>query len=110
MAIDNENVIDLISTDEKHNEIVLTIADHLDWKLNMEHLSLLQTKINTYLGFIENDEIYEKYPTPLNKKLVIQVAGKYDLPNDEDVEEFYSRAIETVKKLNVILRFKKFNS
>ena len=101
MAIDNENVIDVISTDEKQNEVVLTIADHLDWELKMEHLLKLQTKINTYLSFIENGEIYEKYKTPPDKKLVIFVAGKYDLPDDKDVQDFYSRAGEVMKQLNV---------
>ncbi len=107
MAIDNENVIDVISTNEQRNEVVLTIADHLDWELKMEHLLKLHNKINAYLGFIESGEVYEKYKTPHDKKLVIFVAGKYDLPDDKDVQGFYSRAGEIVKQLNVTLKFEK---
>ncbi|WP_346426369.1 DUF6572 domain-containing protein [Bacillus cereus] len=30
------------------------IIDHLDWENTLQHLTLLQDKINAYVSFIEN--------------------------------------------------------
>ena len=40
-------------------EIVLTMADHLPWDQGKEHWSMLEEKINRYLGFIEAGELVE---------------------------------------------------
>lgn len=44
------------------NKLVLMIADHLDWENELQHLSLLQDKINAYVSFIESGKIYSVYP------------------------------------------------
>ena len=55
MSDENKSVIDIISLDKDDVEI-LTIADHLEWYKENEHLILLQDKINAYLTAIENGE------------------------------------------------------
>jgi hypothetical protein len=107
MAIDNNNIIDFIGIDERQNEVILTISDHLDWKFKMDHLLKLQAKINAYLDFIDSGEIYDKYTDISNKKIVIEISGKYNLPNDVDVDEFYKKVINFMKELNIIVRFRK---
>ena len=107
MAIDNSRVIDFIGTIEQGNEVILTISDHLDWKLKMDHLLKLQSKINTYLDFIESGEIYQEYSNSIGRNIVIEVVGKYDPPNDKDVNEFYDKVTKFLKGLNITLRFRK---
>ena len=61
MAVDNPDVIDIVSTTST-GEVVLTIADHLPWDEANEHLLILQSKINSYLVFIEGGQLASEYP------------------------------------------------
>lgn len=81
MAVDNKNVIDLISINPDGNA-VLTISDHLEWDTENYHLSILQEKINSYLDGLESGQIYESYPDAKNKDFVIQVVMKHQ-PNQD---------------------------
>jgi hypothetical protein len=103
MAVDNTNVVDFISTKDDTNEVYLTISDHLDWSSVMDHLLLLQEKINAYLGFIESGDLYTQYPLAYGKQIVINVVGKYDLT--EEAIEFYAEASVVALELNTMLRF-----
>jgi len=49
------------------------ISDHLDCQDARQLLTVLQTKINTYLSFLENGEIYEKHPETKGSLMVIEV-------------------------------------
>lgn len=80
MSVDQSDKIDIISIDPKGN-VVLTISDHLPWDEEMGHLHILQTKLNSYLLFIESGQIYEDYPIAEGKPLIIDVMAKY-LPNE----------------------------
>ena len=107
MAIDDSKVIDFIGFYEKNNEVILTISDHLDWELKMDHLLKLQAKINAYIDFIESGEIYKEYVNSRGRQMVIEICGKYDLPSDIDVNEFYNRTGRFLKDINIAIRFKK---
>lgn len=107
MAIDNNNIIDFIGIDDKNNEVILTISDHLDWELKMDHLLKLQSKINAYIDFIDSDEIHKEYTDSIGRKIVIEIRGKYDLPKDNDVNEFFNKLESFLKEANIIIRFKK---
>ena len=52
MALENLDVIDIISIDLNGN-VVLTVSDNLKWDDGNEHLLILQSKINAYLRAIE---------------------------------------------------------
>lgn len=76
MAVDNPDVIDIVSTTRETGEVVLTIADHLRW--DDDHLVVLQAKINRYLEFIEGGQLAEEYPNAKPGVPVrIDVACKY---------------------------------
>lgn len=105
MAIDNPEVIDAISINDA-DETVLTITDHLDWNDEKEHLLLLQDKINTYLGFIESEEIYESYPKARGRKIVIEIVSQ--LPLSEGAGNFLKSANAVIKEAGVELRQKLF--
>ena len=80
MTIEQTDKVDFISTDRDGNT-KLTISDHLEWDEELEHLYFLQEKINKYLSFIENGEIYEHRKEAKENDIVINVVCKYK-PNN----------------------------
>jgi len=103
MSIEQTDKIDFISLRKETNSVILTISDHLDWSYTDNHLEKLQDKLNTYLSFCESGEIYESYPQAKDKKIVIEVKGKYPLNNKG--EKFYEQAREVIQKVGLDLRF-----
>lgn len=83
MAVDNPNIIDVIST--KNGKTVLIIADHLNWDDTNGHLVVLQEKINAYLDVIQDGQIYELYSDARDRPLSILLFLKY-LPNENGLE------------------------
>jgi hypothetical protein len=57
LTAENTSTIDAVGTDKESSELRLSIFDHLP--RGIEHLCLLQKKINVYLGFIKSGEIYD---------------------------------------------------
>jgi hypothetical protein len=78
VSIEDVKQIDLVGIDRESGDVELTVSDHLDWRNSQAHQLALQSKLNTYLAFIESGEIYEKYPKAQGRRLVITVAGKYE--------------------------------
>ena len=77
MSIDQTNVVDAIGVDNATGDVVLTIADHLEWTgSDNEHLLLLQEKLNTYLSFVESGELLEAYPDAKGRTVLIDVVCK----------------------------------
>jgi hypothetical protein len=74
---------------------VLVITDHLVWGDKGDNLQLLQDKLNTYVAFIENGEIYTEVPRALGKHPIIRVHGLYELP--EQGGFFIDRATEVLE-------------
>ncbi len=62
MTIEQENVIDIIGVNKEEGYVSLVISDHLEWDEKNEKLLLLQSKINSYLAYIESGQIYEQHP------------------------------------------------
>ena len=81
MSMENKEVIDIVTIDKEGNA-VLTITDHLPWDEENEHLLLLQDKINSYLGAIEDGQLYDIYPNAKNRNIVIEIVA-LDSPNKD---------------------------
>ena len=94
MSVEDSKIIDVIGTDPKGN-IILTISDHLEWDEKLEHLLILQNKINDYLSFIESGQIYTNYPNAKGKNIIINIFTKF-IPN-ESAEKFLRTARETIQ-------------
>lgn len=62
MSIIDTNKIDGIGKSKNENKLALMIADHLDWVDELQHLTLLQEKINAYISFIESGQVFNLYP------------------------------------------------
>ena len=80
MSLDNIDQVDSVGIDRKSGAAVLTIADYWDWVSEKQHLLALQEKLNAYLRFIEDGQIYGAYPQARGRKLVIDIVGKHLLP------------------------------
>src|SRR5579872_4651547 len=78
MSISENNKIDAIGTDKVTGDIILTIADHLDWTDSNMHLNILQEKLNAYIQFIESGQIFDDYPNCRGRKLIIEIVSKED--------------------------------
>ncbi|WP_017815751.1 DUF6572 domain-containing protein [Paenibacillus shenyangensis] len=61
MSILDRDKVDGIGKNEEENKIALLIADHLNWDNEIEHLTLIQDKINAYISFIESGQAYNIY-------------------------------------------------
>jgi len=95
LTVENESVVDIISTKPDGVTVVLTIRDHLDWVDTSQHQVVLQNKLNRYLAFVESGELLEAYPTPkgcaVEFKIVFRhqpdTAGRVFLINAKQVVE-----------------------
>jgi hypothetical protein len=92
MSVDQTDKIDFFVVDKEKTQVVLIIADHLDWEEFDEgdHLELLQEKINSYLHFVEGGQLIETRPDLEGIPVVIRVDAKY--PPSEEATKFYRLA------------------
>jgi hypothetical protein len=81
MAVDNFDAVDFVGI-SKTGEVVLTVADHLPWDKDNEHLAILQSKLNLYLDFIQAGQLSEQYPKHVGQPLRIDVACLYKPSRD----------------------------
>ncbi|MEK4424975.1 DUF6572 domain-containing protein [Solibacillus sp. FSL K6-1523] len=77
MSIIETDKIDAIGISKDGEGLILMLADHLDWKNEAEHLTLLQDKINAYLGFIESNQHSDTYQDRVFEYYIIDVRFKY---------------------------------
>jgi len=108
VTIEQTNVVDFSSINPESGDVWLTISDHLDWQSGtdeeLEHLWLLQEKINAYLRYMESGEIFEKYPHAKGRKLVINVIGKF--PLSEKATYFFEKSRTFLKTAGYQLQFR----
>ena len=79
MSILDAKVVDIVGVDSEKAVARLIIADHLEWTDPVgEHLLLLQEKINSYLRFLEGEELEQHYPNSKGCKCEIEIAMKYE--------------------------------
>ena len=104
MSLEDTWQIDAIGTEIGTGSCILTIADPRDWDNEQEHLEALQAKINAYLEFIDNGQIYREYPEAEGRPLVIDIVFRWDIP--KAATTFLTRACELIIDLHVQLRYR----
>lgn len=82
MSLEDVNILDNIGIDKESGRVVLSIIDNLEWDDEYKHLSLLQEKLNYYLGFIESDEVYSVYPKAIGRNFEIFLYSKGSIPDN----------------------------
>ena len=99
MAVDNQMSVDGIGKGREADELVLLIADHLDWTNEKEHLTLLQSKINAYAMFIESKQYQNVYHDEEFNRFLIQIMFLH-APIDK-VQQFLEKAGSYLQQFNI---------
>ena len=104
MAIEKTNVVVAVGIEKSTGDVILTIADHLDWESSeTEHLQMLQDKLNTYLRFIESGELLQTYPSAVGRRPVISLVGRCE-PSAAALR-FVATARQTIEAAGFGFRF-----
>lgn len=106
MSVAEAGVIDMWGIpDWDRSKIELVITDHLGWEPEeeMEHLLMLQEKVNSYISFIESGEINTAIPSAVGKAPIIRVVGKYAL--SKQAEAFVDRVTEVLSDADIEFEF-----
>ena len=103
MSVDNAKVVDAVGIENASGDVVLTVADHLDWVAAPAHLEVLQSKLNAYLAFVESGELLEQYPGAAGRQVRIEVVLKY--PPSASAEVFFSEAAATFQAAGLTLAY-----
>jgi hypothetical protein len=99
VSVEQTETVDIISIDQKTGEVILTVSDHLDWTESLKHQTLLQSKLNTYLRFVESGEILESYPSAKNRRIAFCVVFKF--APDREALEFLGRVQQVVASAGI---------
>ena len=75
----------------RDGEARLVVADHLDWEHELEHLQLLQDKLNAYLAFVENGDLRRSRPDLAGAAVSIHVVFQHE-PTDHARRHFLDTA------------------
>ncbi len=106
MSVDNFDVIDIVSIDKRTGDAILTVSDHLDWSDSIQHQTILQTKFNAYLAFVESGEILTRYPYVAGRSIVFSVVFKFR--PDRAGREFLAKAQKVIESAGFCLRYEVF--
>ena len=105
MSIEQTNTVDFVTIDNTSGDALLTISDHLPWNENEGvHLELLQSKLNSYLRFVESGELVREFPEIRDRSIVINLVGMF--PLSEQAKIFIGRARDAVQNAGIQLRCK----
>lgn len=107
MAIDNPEIVDVVSVDHRYGCVVLDISDHYDWTNEQEHLKMLQKKVNAYVQFIKSGQLVDVYPDALGKSPVIHVACYYS--PSHTAKTFFDEAAPCLEAEGIRLTYKQSN-
>lgn len=102
MTIEEYERIDIIGVDAETGDVILTIADHVDWSDEYGHLMALQKKLNAYIEFIEGGQMSEAYPNARGRRPVIDVVFRH--APTPTAAEFLERARPAVASVGAELR------
>ena len=106
MSIEQSDVIDTIGVERLSGKLILTIADHLSWDDEKNHILLLQEKLNTYLRFVESGEVLVSYPDAAGRNVVIDLVCKHAMT--EAGRLFVKEAEPILRGAGVELRWRLF--
>jgi hypothetical protein len=80
MALEKPDVVDAAGLDTSSGRPVLSLLDSWPWSKEREHLLALQAKLNSYIAFVESDQIWEQYPGARGKRVIIDVISRFEIP------------------------------
>ena len=99
MAVTDSNKIDFIGLDKESGKVILTISDHLNWEDEENHLVILQEKLNTYISFIESEEVHIEYPESIRRQLQIDI--KFKFKPTTNANDFMQKVKDVLSSISV---------
>lgn len=106
MSVEEADLIDIAGINRETGYVILTISDHLDWSDSTAHQRILQTKLNSYLAFVESGEILIKYPDAKDRTVVFRVV--FQTPPDQEGQAFLRRAAQVIESAGFTLKTEVF--
>ena len=100
-GIHNTNVIDMVS-ESSDGEICLAMICSREWMDLGRPLTLLQAKLNNYLGYALDGQLARDYPDLLGRHVVVEI--RYPDPPDDELNDFVDRAARIAASLGIELR------
>ena len=82
MSLESAEMIDAIGIDTASNAVILTVIDSWDWNDMGKHLLALKAKLNAYLAFIEDGQLWKSYPNAFGRKIEINIVARFPLPSE----------------------------
>lgn len=102
MSVEESNVVDAIGIERTSGNVILTIADHLDWVDADAHEIKLQAKLNAYVRFVESGEILDAYPKARGRVVVFDVVLR--VPPTARANDFFDRVRQVLADAGFELR------
>ncbi|MQA65947.1 MAG: hypothetical protein GEU76_08600 [Alphaproteobacteria bacterium] len=84
MRLTDANTVDYLGLEKDTGYVVLTLVDDCAWEDEIQHLSLLQAKVNRYFNFIDSGEVYEQLRETTGQEVApttpvkISILAKYE--------------------------------
>ncbi|MHC1723774.1 MAG: DUF6572 domain-containing protein [Aminipila sp.] len=99
MSVIETDKIDAMGISKNKKGLMLMLADHLDWENEVEHLNILQEKINAYLSFIESNQYLQTYPGIKFESYTIDIRFKFKVT--ENCLKFLEVVNKQLKEHNI---------
>jgi len=103
-GVQDSKVIDLVTTREAENAVVLIMVETRSWGDEGELLLQLQEKFHTYLDFIEQGELVRKFPAAKGKQIVVRLDTK-EAPGDLEMNFLRAANSEWLSPLSITLEW-----
>ena len=86
MTVEERGKIDIVALPSVRREVILLVADHLPWPEDeqgrLEHVYLLQEKLNDYVRYVESGDLWRDFPRAKGRQVVFLVGHKHEIPED----------------------------
>ncbi|MEO1333113.1 MAG: DUF6572 domain-containing protein [Myxococcota bacterium] len=114
MRLGQTDTVDFLGIEKETGVVLVTLVDDCDWADELQHLKLLQAKVNRYLDFIESGEVYDQLlqstgvRVPTDRLVRINVLAKF--PPPEEGHRFFEQVRGVAEQLGVRLNLKVVSS
>ena len=87
MTVEDFAVLDVAGTDKATGDVILSIADHLEWAPESldHHATALKHKVESYIEFIRSGQVAAAYPGSVGRRVRVEIVQKHP-PNAAGVE------------------------
>jgi hypothetical protein len=96
VTVADPSKIDIVARRPDADVVRLVITDHLEWTAELEHLAMLQAKLNAYLAFVESGQLRTSYPDTAEKRVQIEILFVHE-PTEHAQQHFLARAVDIVR-------------